>query len=91
MMPPYSLAPVLGGEGRGEGAIVELARWITFNPRPLTPTLSPAYRGEGAGGVLHFSSGLASTCVTGSFPVYLGCRSLSGWSRMFRNQTGAPP
>ena len=35
----YSLSPVLGGEGRGEGRV--------FKKSPLTLTLSPEYKGEG--------------------------------------------
>ena len=37
----FSLSPVRGGEGWGEGRAMQLAEW------PLTLTLSPEYRGEG--------------------------------------------
>ena len=40
----YSLSPVLGGEGWGEGLSGEL-RYLQLPP--LTPALSPEYRGEG--------------------------------------------
>jgi len=40
------LSPVLRGEGWGEGLLPE--RRVRVNlKRPLTPTLSPEYRGEG--------------------------------------------
>jgi hypothetical protein len=39
------LAPVLGREGWGEGSFGERRN---SNVRPLTPALSPEYRGEGA-------------------------------------------
>src|SRR6185437_60235 len=42
-----SLSPVLRGEGWGEGRFVELRPSREW---PLTPTLSPEYGGEGAGG-----------------------------------------
>src|SRR5580698_6781697 len=44
-----SLAPVLGGEGWGEGPGGEERCGSTFAVSPLTPSLSPEYRGEGAG------------------------------------------
>ena len=43
-----SLAPVLGGEGWGEGPGEELSASAPLARPPLTPALSPEYRGEGA-------------------------------------------
>src|SRR5947208_780037 len=43
----YPLAPVLRGEGWGEGSVSKGER-TSIRRRPLTPTLSPAYGGEGA-------------------------------------------
>src|SRR6185437_12005402 len=67
------LSPVLGGEGWGEGPGVEKRklregfrrpnlgdRGRQFAAWPLTPTLSPEYRGEGAGSRLRQRIGLRS-------------------------------
>src|SRR6185437_10694820 len=43
------LAPVLGGEGWGEGLFSRAAQLEALRSSPLTPTLSPEYEGEGAG------------------------------------------
>jgi hypothetical protein len=43
---PFPLSPVHGGEGRGEGPIPEYSQ-RSFRQKPLTPALSPEYRGEG--------------------------------------------
>ncbi|SDC74545.1 hypothetical protein SAMN05444678_105118 [Sphingomonas sp. YR710] len=42
----FSPSPPLGGEGRGEGAVLE-ALSQTSSPLPPLPTLSPASGGEG--------------------------------------------
>src|SRR4051812_25084538 len=44
----YSLSPVLGGEGRGEGPVARVCEQRRFaNRSPLPLTLSPEHRGEG--------------------------------------------
>ena len=45
----FSLFPVLGGEGWGEGPIARRIEPLSIDniTRPLSPDLSPDYRGEG--------------------------------------------
>src|SRR6185437_10419285 len=52
-----SLSPVLGGEGWGEGPF---SRRTQLDKPPLTPALSPEYRGEGANASPH-RSGIPSS------------------------------
>ena len=44
-----SLSPVIRGEGWGEGPVAYERRSTVVRRRPLSPALSPAYRGEGVG------------------------------------------
>ena len=91
-----SLSLVRGGEGWGEGRFARhLEKPKSLPARPLTPTLSPEYRGEGAGGTRKVARAarpclrLLSKKITGEPPVPPRSASPSTTSRLIRPSSTA--